>query len=53
MHTNYYVCSSACQVTYTPNIDRATWGFLGLSDMRHDFQRDSDMGHVIFLKSTG
>ena len=30
----------------------ATWTFLGLSDMRHGFLKDSDMGHGSFLKST-
>ena len=34
-------------------IDRATWGILGLSNMRHEIQRDSDMGHGHFLKPTG
>ena len=38
---------------WTPKIDTATWAFLGLSDMRHGFLRDSDMGHGNFLNSTG
>ena len=36
-----------------PKIDTATWGALGLRDMRHGVLKDGDMGHGNFLKSTG
>ena len=42
------LCSGDNVWPWTPKIDMATFGFLGLSDMRHWLLKDSDMGHVNF-----
>ena len=39
--------------SYIPKIYTATWAFWGLSGMRDELLKDSDMGHVTWFRFTG